>query len=56
MKQPQFSDSFPEAVIREGADELTSMAIDMKHIEVERWGTAAGCELARVLSGHLQRN
>ena len=47
VKQPQFREAFPEAVIREGADELTSRAeevgslrtfIDMKHIELERWG------------------
>ena len=47
VKKPQFSEAFPEAVIREGADELTLRAeevrslrtlIGTKHIELERWG------------------
>ena len=47
VKKPQFREVFPEAVIREGADELTLRAeevgsrrtfIDTKHIELERWG------------------
>ena len=47
VKKPQFSKASPEAVIREGADELTSRAeevgtqrafINTKHIELERWG------------------
>ena len=47
MKKPHFSEAFPEAVIREGADELTLLAdevgtqrafINTKHIEFERWG------------------
>ena len=46
VKKPQFSEAFPEAVIREGADELTLRAdevatqrafINTKHIEFERW-------------------
>ena len=45
VKQPQFSETFPEAAIREGADELTLRAdevgtqwgfINTKHIEFER--------------------
>ena len=47
VKKPQFSEAFPQAIIREGADELTLRAeevgsvrafIDTKHIELERWG------------------
>ena len=47
VKKSQFSEAFPEAVIKEGADELTLSAeevgsqrafIDTKHIEIERWG------------------
>ena len=46
-EQPQFSEAFPEAVIREGADELTlrdeevgslRTIVDTKHIELDRWG------------------
>ena len=45
-KKQQFSEPFPEAVIREGADELTLRAeevgslrtfIDAKHIQLESW-------------------
>ena len=44
VQKPQFSAAFREAVIREGADELTLRAdearselISTKHIELERW-------------------
>ena len=39
VEQPQFSEAFPEAVNREGADELTLRAdeVGTKHIEFERW-------------------
>ena len=46
VKKRHFSEAFPEAVIREGADELTLRAdevgslrafIDTIHIELERW-------------------
>ena len=46
VKKPQFSEAFPEAVIRDGADELTLRAeevgllrtfVDTKHVELERW-------------------
>ena len=46
-EKPQFGNSFPEATIREGADELTLRAdevdtqrafITTEHIEFERWG------------------
>ena len=45
-KKQQFIEAFPEAVIREGADELTLRAdevgtqrafINTEHIEFERW-------------------
>ena len=45
VKKPQFSEALPEAVIREGADELTLRTeevaslrtfVDTKHIELER--------------------
>ena len=47
MQTPKFSEAFPGAIIREGADELTLRAeevgmqrafIDTKDIELERWG------------------
>ena len=47
VKKSQFSDAYPDAVFREGADELTLLAeevgllrtfIDTKHLEFERWG------------------
>ena len=47
VKKPQFSEAFPEAFIRDGADELTLRAeevgllrtfVDTKHVELERWG------------------
>ena len=47
VKKPQYSEAFPEAVIREGADELTLRAdeagtqrafMNTKHYELERWG------------------
>ena len=47
VKKPLFSETFPEAAITEGADELTLRAydvgtqrafIDTEHIEFERWG------------------
>ena len=46
VQKPQFSEAFPEATIREGADELTLRAdevgtlrdfINTDHIELERW-------------------
>ena len=46
VENPQISEAFPEAAIREGAGEFTSRAdkvgtqradINMKHIEVQRW-------------------
>ena len=46
VQKPQFSESFPEAAIREGADELSLRAHEVetlraftntKHIEFERW-------------------
>ena len=46
VQKPQFSEAFPEAAIREGADELTLRAdevgtqwafINTNHIEFERW-------------------
>ena len=46
-KKPQFSEAFPGATIREGADELTLRADEVgtqraffntEHIEFERWG------------------
>ena len=46
-QEPNFSEAFPEAAIREGADELTLGAdevgtqrafINTDHIEFERWG------------------
>ena len=60
VRKPQFSVAFPEAAIREGADELTLRAeevgslrtfIDTTHIELGRWGpSAGGGGLARILS------
>ena len=47
VEKTQFSEAFPGAIIREGADELMFRAeevgmqrtfIDTKHIELERWG------------------
>ena len=47
VKKPMFSEAFPEAATREGADELTLRAdeegmqrafINTEHIEFERWG------------------
>ena len=47
MKKPQFSEDLPDAVIREGADELTLRAEEVgsartffyaKHVELERRG------------------
>ena len=47
VQKPRFSEAFPEATIREGADELTLRAdevgtqrafINTEHIEFERWG------------------
>ena len=47
VKKAQFSEAFPGAIIRDGADELTLRAeevgvqrafINTKHIELERWG------------------
>ena len=44
---PRFSEAYPEATIREGADELTMRAeevvtlrafINIDHIEFDRWG------------------
>ena len=44
VKKPQFSEAFPEAVIRDGADELRAdevgtqrASINTKHTEFERW-------------------
>ena len=41
QKKPHFSEAFPEATIREGADELTLRAggafINTEHIELKRW-------------------
>ena len=38
-KKPEFSETFPEAVIREGADELELRADEnTEHIAFERWG------------------
>ena len=46
MKKPQFSEAFPEAVVRKGADGLTfrdeevgslRTFIDTKHVQLERW-------------------
>ena len=46
VRKPKFSEAYPEAAIREGADELTLQAeevrlqrafIDTKHMELERW-------------------
>ena len=66
VTKPQFSDAYPEAVIRKGADELTLRAeevgslrtfIDTTHTELEELGaTAGGCRLARLVSRHLPRN
>ena len=64
VKKPQFSEAFPEAAIREGADELTLRAeqagslrtfIDTKHIELERWGPPL-VDWHAFLSGYLQGN
>ena len=47
VRKPQFSEAFPEATIREEADELTLRAdeedtqrafTNTEHIEFERWG------------------
>ena len=47
VMKPQFTADFPEAVIREGAEELTSRPegvgsrrtfVDTTHVEAERWG------------------
>ena len=47
VQKPKISEAFPEATIREGADELTLRADDVgtqrafintEHIEFERWG------------------
>ena len=47
VQKPQFSEAYPEATIREGADELTLRAdevgtqrafINTEHTEFERWG------------------
>ena len=46
VKKPKFSEAFPEADVRDGADELTLRAeevgllrtfVDTKHVELERW-------------------
>ena len=51
VQKPPFGGAFPEAAIREGADEFTLRAdevgtqrafINTKHIEFERVGTATG--------------
>ena len=51
VQKPQFGEAFPEATIREGADELTLRAdevgtqrafINTEHIEFERWGPPLG--------------
>ena len=64
VTKPQFSDAYPEAVIREGADELTLRAEDVGSLgtfvdttNIELMVASVGrCELARLSSSHLQRN
>ena len=51
VQKPNFSEDYPEAAIREGADEFTLRVdevgtqrtlVNTEHVEFERWGTRTG--------------
>ena len=64
--KPRFTADIPEAVIREGAEELALRAeevglsrafIDTAHVEAERWGPPpVDADWRTFLSSHLPRN
>ena len=65
VQKPNFSGDYPEAAVREGADDLTLRAEEVKtlnacvnidHIEENTWAPPLRCGLARFLLSKLQRN
>ena len=66
VQNPTFSEDYPEAAVREGADELTlrveevgtlKACINIDHIEDDSWGPPLGdADWHAFLPSNLQRN